>query len=64
MPKIRTRSSVKKRFKITASGKLRRKRASMSHNKAKKKAKRIRQGRLSLEVSKADQGQILNLFGK
>ena len=42
MPKTKTSSSVKKRFKVTAGGKLLRRRAMKSHNLEKKSAKRKR----------------------
>src|SRR5205807_1612132 len=40
MPKTKTSSSVKKRFKVTAGGKLLRRRAMKSHNLTKKSSKR------------------------
>ena len=42
MPKTKTSSSVKKRFKVTGTGKLLRRRAMPSHNLTKKTAKRKR----------------------
>jgi large subunit ribosomal protein L35 len=42
MPKTKTSSSVKKRFKVTAGGKLLRRRAMKSHNLEKKSSKRKR----------------------
>ena len=39
MPKTKTSSSVKKRFKVTAGGKLLRRRAMKSHNLTKKTSK-------------------------
>jgi large subunit ribosomal protein L35 len=42
MPKTKTSSSVKKRFKVTAGGKLLRRRAMKSHNLEKKSPKRKR----------------------
>jgi large subunit ribosomal protein L35 len=42
MPKMKTHSGAKKRFKKTASGKLRGKRGNSSHNLEKKSAKRKR----------------------
>ena len=38
MPKMKTNSSAKKRFKVTASGKIKRKKAGLRHN-AKSKTK-------------------------
>tara|TARA_B100001778_G_scaffold67434_1_gene53176 strand:+ start:243 stop:440 length:198 start_codon:yes stop_codon:yes gene_type:complete len=40
MPKMKTKSSAKKRFKITGSGKIKRKRAFKSHILTKKSKKR------------------------
>ncbi len=49
MPKVKTRSAVKKRFKTTAKGHLKRKKAYTSHILTKKSTKRkrkLRQGTL------------------
>lgn len=49
MPKMRTRSAVKKRFKTTAKGHLKRKKAYASHiltKKSKKRKRNLRQGTL------------------
>ena len=64
MPKIKTRSSVKKRFKVTATGKLRRHKAGSSHNLSKKSGKGTRKIREETGVSSANQKQILRLLGK
>ena len=42
MPKQKTNSAAKKRFKITGTGRLRRRHAMQSHNLEKKSAKRGR----------------------
>ena len=42
MPKTKTSSGAKKRFKVTATGKLLRRRAMLSHNLGKKSQKRKR----------------------
>lgn len=42
MPKVKTNSSAKKRFKITGSGKIKRKRAFKRHILTKKETKRKR----------------------
>lgn len=47
MPKIKTNSSSKKRFKVTASGKIKFKQAGKRHNLGKKSQKRIRKLRKS-----------------
>ena len=42
MPKVKTSSGAKKRFRVTGSGKLMRRHAMQSHNLGKKTAKRKR----------------------
>ena len=42
MPKLKTNSSAKKRFKITGSGKVKHKKAGKRHNLSKKSNSRIR----------------------
>lgn len=42
MPKIKTNSSAKKRFKVTATGKVKFKQAGKRHNLGRKSQKRIR----------------------
>lgn len=62
MPKMKTHSSAKKRFKITGSGKVKRFQAYTSHmmrNKTKKQKLRLRG---SSVVSKADEARIKNLL--
>ena len=64
MPKMKTHSGAKKRFKITGSGKVKRFQANTSHlmRKRSKKAKlRLRDATL---VSKADEPRIKNLLCK
>src|SRR5919199_642406 len=53
MPKTKTRSAAKKRFKVTGSGKLLRRPTMRSHNLGKKSSKRKRGFGLDLPVSKA-----------
>ena len=55
MPKTKTSSSVKKRFKVTASGKLLRRRAMKSHNLTKKSPKRKRRLGKDQPVAKANE---------
>ena len=55
MPKTKTSSSVKKRFKVTAGGKLLRRRAMQSHNLTKKTSKRKRRFSKDQPVAKADE---------
>ncbi|MFT6807606.1 MAG: large subunit ribosomal protein L35 [Saprospiraceae bacterium] len=63
MPKVKTHSSAKKRFKVTGSGKIKRFQARTSHmmrNKTKKAKLRLRDSTL---VSKADEPRIKHLLG-
>ena len=50
MPKMKIKGSVKKRFRLTASGKIKRKRANHSHILTKKNAKRKRRLRSMTRV--------------
>lgn len=63
MPKMKTNSSAKKRFKITGSGKVKRFQANTSHlmRKKTKKAKLRLSG--STLVAKADEARIKDLLG-
>jgi len=54
MPKMKTLSSAKKRFKVTGSGKIARKNAYMSHILTKKSTKRKRNLRQTSLVSEGD----------
>jgi large subunit ribosomal protein L35 len=54
MPKMKTKSSAKKRFKLTASGKIKRKHAFKSHILTKKSTKQKRNLTHSTTVCKAD----------
>jgi large subunit ribosomal protein L35 len=64
MPKTKTSSSVKKRFKTTATGKLLRRPAMQSHNLGKKTSKRKRGFRKDGPVSEADTRAVRKLFGR
>jgi large subunit ribosomal protein L35 len=59
MPKMKTKSSAKKRFKVTGTGKLKRKHAFKSHILTKKSKKRKANLTKSTLVSKADEPNIL-----
>jgi large subunit ribosomal protein L35 len=63
MPKQKTSSSAKKRFKVTGSGKLLRRHAMKSHNLEKKSAKRKRDFANDAPVSKADVPALKKLLG-
>ncbi len=58
MPKLKTRRSVAKRFKVSASGKIRRRRAFRNHILTKKSAKRKRQLRKYTNVDPVDSPRI------
>ena len=63
MPKVKTHSSAKKRFKVTGSGKIKRFQAYTSHmmrNKSKKAKLNLRDSTL---VSKADEKRVKALLG-
>ena len=62
MPKTKTSSSVKKRFKVTASGKLLRRRAMQSHNLTKKTSKRKRRFSKDQPVAKANERALRQLL--
>ena len=62
MPKIKTHSGAKKRFRKTAKGKLRARHAMTSHILEKKNAKRRRRLGRPVEVAKADQKRIRKLL--
>ena len=62
MPKIRTNRGAAKRFRKTASGKIKRKKAYKSHILTKKSTKRKRSLRKSTLVHKADQRRIERLL--
>ena len=63
MPKTKTSSSVKKRFKVTAGGKLLRRRAMKSHNLTKKTSKRKRGFRKDTPAAGADTRAVRKLLG-
>ncbi len=58
MPKMKTKSGAKKRFKLTASGRIKRKHAYKSHILTKKSKKRKRALTKSTLVHKADEKNI------
>jgi large subunit ribosomal protein L35 len=62
MPKTKTSSSVKKRFKVTAGGKLLRRRAMRSHNLTKKTSKRKRGFRKDVPVASVDKKEVLHML--
>jgi large subunit ribosomal protein L35 len=64
MPKMKTSSGAKKRFRLTAGGKVMRRRAFKSHKLEHKSAKRRRVKRHDTGLSTADHREALRLLGK
>ena len=64
MPKMKSHSGAKKRFKVTANGKLRGRHAMTSHIRVKKNAKRQRRLAEPLVVSDADRPRVKELLGR
>jgi large subunit ribosomal protein L35 len=62
MPKQKTNSGAKKRFRLTGTGKLKRKKAFTSHILTKKSPKRKRNLRKSTLVTAADKKNITRLL--
>ena len=62
MPKMKTHSGAKKRFRKTAKGKLRGRRAYSSHILEKKSPKRKRRFRRPVEISRSDRKQVRTLL--
>ncbi|MGB3618351.1 MAG: 50S ribosomal protein L35 [Catalinimonas sp.] len=64
MPKVKTKSGAKKRFKLTGTGKIKRKCAYHSHILTKKSPKRKRNLRQSTLAHKADEPRMKRLLNK
>ncbi|MCA9755082.1 MAG: 50S ribosomal protein L35 [Candidatus Eisenbacteria bacterium] len=64
MPKMKTKRAAAKRFKLTGSGRLKRRRSMMGHFLTKKASKRKRQLRKTGFVAKADEKRILRVLGR
>jgi len=64
MPKIKTHSGAKKRFKITGSGRIMRQQTNARHYLENKPSHRTRRLAMDVEVSKADAKGIRKLLGK
>lgn len=62
MPKQKTNSGAKKRFRLTATGKVKRFKANKSHILTKKHPKRKRNLRKATMMSKADESRIKRLL--
>ncbi len=63
MPKTKTHSGAKKRFKVTGTGRILRRPTMRSHNLEKKSSKRKRGFRKELEVTGADRGVLKKMLG-
>jgi len=64
MPKMKTHSGAKKRFKVTATGKVRGRSAYTSHILEKKAAKRKRRQAEPAVISKHDEPRVKVLLGQ
>ena len=62
MPKMKSHSGAKKRFKLTGSGKVQGRHAFSSHILEKKSPKRKRGFRKDVEIAKADQKTVRKLL--
>lgn len=62
MPKMKSNSGAKKRFKVTATGKIKRKKAYKSHILTKKSQKRKRNLRKKTLVDQTDKPRIKKLI--
>ena len=62
MPKMKTHSGAKKRFRVTATGKLRGRHAFTSHIRGKKSSKRKRRLGRPVEISAADHREARDLL--
>lgn len=63
MPKIKTNRGARKRFRVTASGKIKRAKAYTSHILTKKSSKRKRKLRKSAVVSEVDSRRVRRMLG-
>ena len=63
MPKMKSHSGAKKRFKVTGTGKVRGRRAFSTHILEKKSPKRKRRQARPSFVSKHDEGRVKELLG-
>ena len=63
MPKMKTDTGAKKRFKVTGGGKIRRRRAFMGHLQEKKSSARKRRLTGEIDVHPADRKEVKRLLG-
>jgi large subunit ribosomal protein L35 len=64
MPKMKTDRGAAKRFKVTGTGRLRRRQANRSHLLEKKNSVRTRRLGREVEVSAADRREVRRLLGR
>lgn len=64
MPKMKTDRGAAKRFKITGTGRIRRRRANRSHLLEKKPSTRTRRLARETEVASADRREVRRLLGR
>ena len=64
MPKLKTHSGSKKRFKVTGSGKVTRRQANRRHLLEHKSSRRTRRLMPDVEVSSADSKRVKRLLAK
>ena len=64
MPKMKTHRGAAKRFKVTGSGKLRRRQVGMNHILEKKPSKRTRRLKRSVAVTGGDARQVKRMLGQ
>jgi len=64
MPKMKTHSGAKKRFRVTGSGKLMRERTNKRHMLESKSSKRTRRLSVDVQVSPADAAKANKLLGR
>jgi large subunit ribosomal protein L35 len=62
MPKMKSNSGAKKRFKVTGTGKIKRKKAGKSHILTKKSSKRKRQLRKDTTVDKTREKSVKQML--
>lgn len=63
MPKMKTHSGAAKRFKITGSGKIMRRKAGMNHILEKKPSKVTRRLKAEAQLAKGDETRIKRMLG-
>jgi large subunit ribosomal protein L35 len=64
MPKMKSHSGMKKRVKVTGSGKLLTQRAGIRHYNEHKASRITRRLTGTEEISKADRGRVMKLLGR